>query len=90
MKTLSSDDMDKLRHMLGARSDQKKRNWGYRNHFAPGSSLDVQSMERLELAGLVKEGAPYHDTFYYHATEKGCAALGFSLAQTKRAMGEPK
>ena len=90
MKNLSSDDMDNLRHMLGARSDQAKRNWGYRNHFAPGSSLDVQSMERLELAGLVKEGAPYHDTFYYHATEKGCAALGFSPAQTKHAMGEPK
>ena len=89
MKPLDTD-MDNLRHMLGARSDQKKRNWGYRNHYAPGSSLDVQSMERLELAGLVERGKPYYEAHFYHATEKGCAALGFSPTQTKRATGAPK
>ena len=89
MKNLSFDDMDNLRHMLGARSDQAKRNWGYRNHFA-ASEQDVQSMERLRKAGLVERGKPYYGAHYYHANEKGCAALGFSRAQTKRAIGAPK
>ena len=86
---VTDEDIDNLRHMLGARNDQTKRYWGYRNHFAPGGGPDEKSMERLESVGLVKRGRPYHETYYYHATEQGCATLGFSQAQTRRALRAP-
>ncbi len=78
-------DMDNLRHMLGIGSHIKKRQWGYRNHFAPGVS-DVQSMERLESAGLVRKGQLYQDSHFYHATEAGCVAAGLKPVQIKKAM----
>ena len=78
-------DMGNLRHMLGISSHIKKRQWGYRNHFAPAGA-DIQSMERLEGAGLVQKGRPYEDTHYYHATEAGCVAAGLNPAQIKKAM----
>ncbi len=78
-------DMQNLRHMLGAGSHIKKRNWGYRNHFAPAGD-DVQSMLRLESAGLVIKGKPYHETYYYHATKAGCEAAGLEPYQIQKAL----
>jgi DNA-binding PadR family transcriptional regulator len=52
---------------------------------APGGD-DVKSMERLEAAGLVRRGRPYHETHYYHATEKGCEVAGLNKTQTKNAL----
>ncbi|MDA8152035.1 MAG: hypothetical protein ACYCVT_07210 [Acidithiobacillus ferrooxidans] len=52
---INDTDRDNLRHMLGIGSHIKKRQWGYRNHFAP-AGVDLQSMERLESAGLVRKG----------------------------------
>ena len=49
--TINDTDMGNLCHMLGIGSHIKKRQWGYRNHFAP-CGADIQSMERLESAGL--------------------------------------
>lgn len=85
MTQISDTDMNNLRHMLGIGSHIKKRQWGYRNHFAPGGS-DIQSMERLEEAGLVQKGRPYEETHYYHATEAGCVAAGLKPVQIKKAM----
>jgi hypothetical protein len=82
---LTSDDLDNLRHMVGASSNIPKRQWGYRNHFAAGEK-DIDSMNRLETAGYVTKGKSYRNSFYYHATLKGCKAIGLSKAATKRAL----
>lgn len=82
---ISEADMDNLRHMLGIGSHIKKRQWGYRNHFAPGGP-DIQSMERLAEAGLVRKGQPYQETHFYHATEAGCVAAGLKPHQIRKAM----
>lgn len=79
---INDTDMVNLRHMLGIGSHIKKRQWGYRNHFAPGGA-DIQSMERLESAGLVRKGRPYEETYYYHATEAGCRAAGLKPYQIR-------
>lgn len=80
-------DMENLRHMLGIGSHIKKTRWGYRNHFAPAGN-DVQSMERLEQAGLVYKGHPYSDTCMYHANESGCKAAGLKPAQIRNALSD--
>lgn len=85
MTQISDTDMNNLRHMLGTGSHIKKRQWGYRNHFAPAGE-DIGSMERLEIVGLVQKGHSYNDTHYYHATEAGCAAAGLNRAQTRKAI----
>lgn len=82
---VSDDDLEKLRHMLGATVDNPKRYWGYRNHFLPGGK-DIDSMQRLEQSELVIRGRTYHDTHFYHATARGCEAAGLNQAQTKRAL----
>ena len=82
---INDTDMGNLRHMLGIGSHIKNRQWGYRNHFAPGGA-DIQSMERLESAGLVRKGRTYEETHYYHATEAGCVAAGLKPYQIRKAM----
>lgn len=82
---ISLEDLDNLRHMLGAKEHIKRRDWGYRNHFAP-SAGNIQSMDRLEIAGLVVKGGKYNDYHMYHATEEGCKVAGLNKAQTKRAL----
>jgi hypothetical protein len=83
---MTKEDMDNLRHMLGAQPHIPKQQWGFRNFFLPGG-IDVQSMERLEAAGLVSKGRVYLDTYYYHATEAGCAAIRLNKRQTRDALG---
>lgn len=83
--TISPDDLDNLRHMVGALSHIPKSQWGFRNHFAP-SQADLPSMERLEIAGLAQKGRPYEETHYYHATEAGCVAAGLNKRQTEKAL----
>jgi hypothetical protein len=78
-----AEDMENLRHMLGATERRPKKNWGFRNYFAAGRD-HVASMERLVAAGYCTRGAPYMDAHYYHATREGCAAAGLSKAATKR------
>ena len=38
MTQINDADIENLRHMLGIGSHIKKRQWGYRNHFAPGGT----------------------------------------------------
>ncbi|MGE4529756.1 MAG: hypothetical protein AB7C98_00340 [Acidithiobacillus sp.] len=82
---INDDDLTNLRHMLGIGLHIQKRQWGYRNHFAPGGT-DIQSMERLEELGLVQKGRIYEDTHYYHATEAGCQVAGLKPYQIRKAM----
>jgi hypothetical protein len=81
---VTDDDMEKLRHMLGATLHRPKKTWGIRNYFAAGAA-DVPSLERLVAAGYCERGAPYRTAHYYHATRAGCAAAGLSKAATARA-----
>lgn len=83
---VTAADLDKLRHMLGATQDRKPKDWGFRNYYASGKGEPELAMRRLEAAGFVKQGRAYMDSFYFHATEEGCKALGFNKAQIKRAM----
>ena len=83
--TLTADDLKKLRHMLGAEPDRRKRDWGFRNYYAC-SKGNEESMRRLEAAGFARQGRPYNDSYYFHATEEGCKAVGMNAAQIKRAM----
>jgi hypothetical protein len=85
--TITAEDLDRLRHMLGAdprRYTQKQ--WGFRNYYACGGGEPEQSMRRLEAAGFVQQGCAYKDSFYFHATEDGCKAAGMNAAQIKRAL----
>jgi len=82
---ITEDDMDSLRHMLGVRTHEKKRTWGYRNYFAAGAG-SIASMERLVVAGYVTRGRATDSMTYYHATEAGMDAIGLSKAAKRRAM----
>jgi hypothetical protein len=77
------EDMDNLRHMLGAKSTDKMRDWGYRNYYC--ANVGDKSMERLAQQGLVQKGAASKDQAYWHATEAGCKAIGFTAKQIKKA-----
>ena len=77
------EDMDNLRHMLGARSTDKKRDWCYRNYYC--ANVGDESMERLAQQGLVIKGAEGRDQVYWHATEAGCKAIGLTDKQIKKA-----
>jgi hypothetical protein len=70
------EDMDNLRHMLGARSTDSKRDWGYRNYYC--ANVGDESMARLAAQGLVRQGRTLPDQVYWHATEAGCKAIGLS------------
>lgn len=83
---ITAGDLNKLRHMLGVHAQKPQRQWGYRNYFACGGGENEKSMRRLESAGFVVQGCPYQDSFYFHATEECCKAVGMTEAQIKRAM----
>ena len=78
------EDVENLRHMLGATYPNKQREWGYRNYYC--ANLGNKSMERLEQAGLVIKGRVSGNQAYYHATETGCKTAGLDARQTRRAL----
>ena len=76
-------DMNNLRHMLGATERYKPTQWGFRNRFITSEGHDdLPSMERLHKQGLVAKGGNH----YWFATEAGMRAIGFTDRQVKRAM----
>lgn len=82
-----TEDLDNLRHMLGARSDNRKHDWGYRNHYCASTNSDGHaSMKRLESLGYVRQGRSDLINTFYHATEAGCRAIGFTQKQIGRAL----
>jgi cytosine/adenosine deaminase-related metal-dependent hydrolase len=76
MSTITVNDLDNLRHMLGV--DERCRR-GYRNYFVAGGD-DVASMERLREAGFVIKNERYRLSSdpCYHATLEGARAIGLS------------
>ncbi|MEW6022816.1 MAG: hypothetical protein AB1807_11820 [Pseudomonadota bacterium] len=88
--TITPDDIRKLRHMLGASEQHKKRDYGFRNYYATSGGEAMEAMERLVAAGLAKKGQTSETgkMHYYHATVKGCEFIGFTKAQIKRAFDE--
>jgi hypothetical protein len=83
---VTSEDMDKLRHMLGAVPKRYPKNkWGFRNYYCAGSGAR-ESMMRLVAAGLATEGHTQEGgSTYFHATKEGCKAVGMDGAGIKRA-----
>jgi hypothetical protein len=53
--TIEPEDLDNLRHMLGVDSRHPR---GWRNYFVAGGS-DIDSMERLRVAGAVVKNERY-------------------------------
>lgn len=79
---------DLLRHMLGAwPGDSGRVLWGRRNYFMTGPGRVDDSLRRLLVDGLVRIGSCADgDIRVYHATSKGCLAIGLNAAQTRRAL----
>jgi hypothetical protein len=77
MNTITVNDLDNLRHMLGV-SERCRR--GYRNYFV-ASGDDVASMERLREAGFVIKNEHYKASSdpCYHATVEGARAVGLRV-----------
>lgn len=78
-------DFENLNHMTGCQPRYPKKDWGFRNHFAPGEK-DIESMERLESAGFVIRGRKYYQTHFFHATKSGCEAIRMNPKQIKNAL----
>lgn len=86
MEGLTLDDLKMLRHMLGATSQYKLRDWGFRNYYATSGGSAMQALDRLVPLGYVIKGGSSERMHYYHATESGMIAAGLNAKQIKRAM----
>jgi len=77
MDTITDKEKGILQHMLGADSRYKKRQWGFRNHFAaePGHT-DFKTLEILESKKLVKRGSAMTSTVFW-STKAGAISIGF-------------
>ena len=85
--SVSEEDMNYLRHTLGATDRYNPSSWGHRNYYASEASTEGdESMQRLLAVGYVKTSGQRYGYLYYHATPVGCDALGFTKAQKQRAM----
>jgi hypothetical protein len=80
--------LDLLRHMLGAWPDDPGRaRWGRRNYFMTGAGPVDDALRRLVAGGMARVGSCAADDIrIYHATEKGCLAVGMNASQTRRAL----
>lgn len=87
MSELSENELEILRHMVGAKSHIPKRNWGYRNYFA-ASDCQKNDLKNLLSDGLITEGKKRGDLTFYFCTKLGCEAIGPSKAATQRALYE--
>lgn len=72
---VQEQDMVRLRHMLGVKPGYPSQFWGYRNHYFAGNAADIESMTRLEQAGLVRRNERA-EGYCYNATAAGCEAAG--------------
>lgn len=77
-----------LRHMLGAEPGRyPKKKWGFRNHYCgnPAGEPDLDALCEMGLAKRSANASPGMGGYsIYHATEKGCEAVGMSRAAIKR------
>ncbi len=75
-----------LRHMLGADSRYRKKQWGFRNHYCADDNLecpDRKELDKMELVGLVKSGERLGMKTYW-ATKAGAIAIGFKAYQLSK------
>lgn len=83
---IREEDVNNLRHMVGA--DAKQRDRGYRNYY--GTNRDDPEMARLVEQGLAVFSHASHPDIggmvYFKATRLGCLVAGLNEAQTKRAL----
>lgn len=83
---LTEQDMERLRHTLGASGQYPRSKWGFRNYFAAARNGEQEeSMTRLVAAGYAIEGQKSEHMAYFHATKAGCEAAGLHKAAIKRA-----
>jgi hypothetical protein len=73
--TLQPEDLDILRHMLGATPHHPRLNWGFRNHYL-ANRQDLPLIERLVAAGFVRAGGTLLHLQYFHGTSAGCKLAG--------------
>ena len=82
-EALTIQQVEILRHMLGAQTHIKKRKWGFRNYFnAENGHDDEPILIQLLKMDLVVRGRPG----YWHCTVAGCVAAGLTPAQIRRAI----
>lgn len=81
--TITADDLDNLRHMLGCEPERSRRSWGFRNCFV-ADETDVPSMERLVAAGFVHPHRMVNQSRSYIATREGMRAAGMTGAEIER------
>lgn len=73
--------IDLLKHMLGADSRYKKKDWGFRNHFcASEGHSDLKHLIDMERFGLVESGKKFGSINFY-ATKAGAVSIGFKPYQ---------
>jgi hypothetical protein len=86
MEGLTLDDLKMIRHMVGATSQYKTRDWGFRNYYATSGGRAMAALDRLVTLGYIVKGSSSPNMHYYHATENGCIAAGLNAQQIKRAL----
>ena len=84
--TLQPEDLEILRHMLGATPHHPVARWGFRNEYLV-NHRDRPSMQRLMAAGFVRVGSSLLDMHYFHATDAGCRLAGLSAKRAAVALG---
>jgi hypothetical protein len=84
--TLQPEDLEILRHMVGATPHHPVARWGFRNEYLV-NHRDRPSMARLMAAGFVRVGSSLLHMHYFHATDAGCRLVGLSAKRTAVALG---
>jgi hypothetical protein len=84
--TLQPEDLEILRHMLGATPHHPVARWGFRNEYLV-NRRDRPSMERLWAAGFVRPGRALLQLQYFHATDTGARLAGLSAKRAAVALG---
>ncbi|RFP19162.1 hypothetical protein D0T23_05110 [Duganella sp. BJB475] len=84
--TLQPEDLEILRHMLGATDHHPRARWGFRNEYLC-NRRDMPSMARLMAAGFVRSGRPLLFMWYFHATDAGGRLAGLSAKRAAVALG---
>jgi hypothetical protein len=87
-ETLPQEWVPILRHTLGARPEQSKKNHGYRNKYAVTRGTEqYETLCAMAAAGYMQEakGSKGKPMAFFFATEKGCRAIGLSEDAIKRA-----
>jgi hypothetical protein len=84
--TLQPEDLEILRHMLGATPHHPVARWGFRNEYLC-NHRDRPSIMRLVAAGFVRVGSSLLHMHYFHATDAGCRLAGLSAKRAAVALG---